>query len=356
LLSPTYVAAPGYHGTLTSDGCDALVQVQNDVVCFPGGQSYQPATYFYTDPSGRKYTIASTGQLQSIRDLNGNTLTYTPSGITSSVGGVVVPFQRDGQNRIQQITDLNGNNYIYTYDGNGNLQSVQYPGLDTPARYTYQTDHSLLTRSDPVGNVTVATYYPDGRLQTFTHATQQNTWTYSYNLGTNTTTTTNPDGGQILETDDTFGKPLTVQDPLHRVTSYTYDSNENMLTMQDPLQKITTYTYDATGFIKSITDPLRHTNTLIYNQYGGILTATDAAQMNTETFTYDGKFNLTQVTDLLNGPNSQLFSATYDSLGDMLSQTDPNGKVTRYTYDPKGNIIQIADALNEVTYITYDAM
>src|SRR5260370_3171272 len=139
LLVPVYAPAPGYHGALTSDGCNALVQVQTTVVCFPSGSMYQPATYIYTDPSGRVYTISSSGQLQAIKDLNGNILTFTPTGITSSVGGVTIPFVRDGQNRITQITDLAGNNYVYTYDATGSLCgngtagglcSVTYPKLN----------------------------------------------------------------------------------------------------------------------------------------------------------------------------------------------------------------------------------
>jgi hypothetical protein len=138
VVSPAYTPQPGLHGTLTSNGCGiliysggALVQNQAGVACFPGG-TYQPTIYTYTDPAGRVYTISSTGQLQTIKDLNNNMLTFAPNGITSSVGNVVVPFVRDSQGRITQITDLNQNKYLYTYDapcGSGNLCSVTYPGV-----------------------------------------------------------------------------------------------------------------------------------------------------------------------------------------------------------------------------------
>lgn len=361
LIIPAYTPQPGLHGSLTSNGCSALVQVGGALVqdaagvaCFPGG-TYQPTIYTYTDPSGRVYTMSSSGQLQSIKDLNGNTLTFSSSGITSSVGGVVIPFVRDSQNRITQITDLDGNNYSYSYDGNGNLQSVQFPGLTTTANYTYATDHSLLTQGDPVGNTSIATYDASGRLQTFTDAAQ-NKWSYSYNVSTNTTTTTNPDNGTVVETDDAFGKPLSITDPLTRTTTYTYDSNENMISKTDPLTKTTTYTYDANGNQTSVSDPLLHKSTKTYNQFGGVLTATDAATTNTQTATYDANFNLIQVTDLLNGPGTQVFSATYDSLGNALTTTDANQKTTQYSYDPRGNLIQVTDPLSEITRNTYDAM
>ena len=45
------------------------------------------------------------GKLKSVKDLTGNTLTFTPNGITSSAGDLYVPFVRDAQGRITQITD-----------------------------------------------------------------------------------------------------------------------------------------------------------------------------------------------------------------------------------------------------------
>lgn len=113
LLVPHYTPQPGFHGTLTSNGCGILIysggtilQDSSGVVCFPGG-TYLPTVYTYTDAAGRVYTMSSTGQLQTIKDLNGNILTFAANGITSSAGNVVVPFVRDSQGRITTITDLN---------------------------------------------------------------------------------------------------------------------------------------------------------------------------------------------------------------------------------------------------------
>jgi len=187
LLLPAYTPQSGFHGTLTSNGCGILiysggniVQDQSGIVCFPGG-TYLPTVYTYTDPAGRVYTMSSnttssSGQLQTIKDLNGNTLTFASNGITSSVGGVVVPFIRDGQGRITTITDLNQNTYGYSYDscGTGDLCTVTFPstGSTIQAKYTYATDHSLLTQVDPNNNTWINTYYTDpadnGRLMSVT--------------------------------------------------------------------------------------------------------------------------------------------------------------------------------------------
>jgi hypothetical protein len=155
--APAYTPQPGSHGTLVSDGCSVIVVVQSTMRCFPLAGNYQPTVYAYTDPSGRTYTMTASGQLQSIQDLKGNTLTVTPTGITSSVNGVVVSFVRNGTGLITDIYDLNHNDYHYSYDQTGTLlQSVQYPGLTGTENYTYATDHSLQTDQDPRGNTTTA--------------------------------------------------------------------------------------------------------------------------------------------------------------------------------------------------------
>jgi len=388
-LTPAYTPQAGIHGSLISNGCGGLLRLQSGLVCFPStGQTYQPTLYQYTDPIGRAYTITSTGQLQSIKDLNGNTITVTPTGITSSVNGVVVPFVRDGTGRISQITDLNGKIYTYTYDTNGNLQSVQYPGLTAAETYTYATDHSLLTEVDPNGNTSTATYYSsandggnallDGRLQSVTGPSvsdangnpTQYTTQYSYNLSTNATTITNPDGGTVTRTDDAFGNPLTIVEAVNSTTTRTttnqYDSNENLTKVIRPCGNTACadtsgndtyiYTYDANGFQTSIQDPLAHTSRKTYNSVGGVLTATDAANTNTQTTTYDPNFNPLQTTDLLNGAGTFVSSSTFDSLGNLLTSTDANSKTTQYAYDPNGNLIQVTDPLNAVTRYTYDGM
>lgn len=348
-LLPVYVPQAGLHGTLTSDGCSGLLQTQTGVVCFPIGD-YAPTTYTYTDPAGRVYVISSTGQIQSIHDLNGNVLTFGFNGITSSAGGASIPFVRDAQGRITQITDLSGNNYDYSYDASGNLSAVTFPGIATQAVYTYAPDHLLLTKTDPGGNSTSATYFPDGRLQTLTDGLG-NVTSYAYNTTTNTITTTYPDGGVTVQTNNSFGKPVSITDPLNRTTTYTYDANFNILTQTDPLGGVTTYTYDANGFQTSVKDPLGNISHKTYNQFGGVITQTDALN-NTRTTIYDSNFNPLQWSDSI----GQIQSATYDNQGNLASLTDANGKTTSFTYDSRGNLTQVAAPLNQITSTTYDAM
>ena len=125
---PKYTAEPGFYGSLvtTGDNCTGvLLRIGNIYQCAlaNAGAVYAAAGYKYKDPYGREYTLTPGGTLQSVTDLNGNTLTLTASGITSSTG-LNVPFVRDGQGRITQITDTAGNVYRYTYNAAGDLVTV----------------------------------------------------------------------------------------------------------------------------------------------------------------------------------------------------------------------------------------
>ena len=93
-------------------------------------ESYNPAdpvfggTYTLTQPDGTAYTIdANADVISSVADRNGNTLTFSDSGIKSS-HGVGITFTRDAQDRITSITDPAGNSILYSYDAAGNLVSV----------------------------------------------------------------------------------------------------------------------------------------------------------------------------------------------------------------------------------------
>ncbi|MEK7407131.1 MAG: DUF6531 domain-containing protein [Acidobacteriota bacterium] len=75
LLNVKYTPEAGVFGSLASDGCQ--------VVYNPAPNN--PTLYTYTDSYGRVYKIGADGTLKSIQDLNGNTLTVPPNGISSSV-------------------------------------------------------------------------------------------------------------------------------------------------------------------------------------------------------------------------------------------------------------------------------
>jgi YD repeat-containing protein len=80
--------------------------------------------YILTTKDGTKYEInATTGDLETVTDTNGNVLTYSDTEIKSSTG-VKVTFERDAQGRITSVTDPLGAKVVYGYDAKGDLVSV----------------------------------------------------------------------------------------------------------------------------------------------------------------------------------------------------------------------------------------
>ena len=376
LYTPQYTPEPGLYGSLvnTGDNCDGvLLSVGNVWECAINNarQIYQATGYQYTDAYGRIYTLGSDGALQSIQDLNNNTLTITPNGITSS-NGLNVPFMRDSQGRITQITDSLGNQYQYAYDANGNLASVTYPSIVTPAQFQYDSTHLLTQETDRRGNIAgTTTYYADGKLQSITDAVG-NTTQYAYSLTTNTTTVTNPDGGTVVTVADSYGDPLTVTDPLGRTTTNTYDANHNLLTSTDPLGKTTTYTYDSNGFRTSLKDPLGNISSTTFDALGRPTSMTDPLG-NITTLSYGVQFNPSAVVDGLGqvgaysytpqgleasvqDPRGGVFSYTYDQHGNQSSSTDPVNRTITFNYDAQGNLVSYTDPRGNVTGYAYDAL
>ena len=370
---PTYVPEPGVHGSLITDGCGILLRLGGRYTCaLSGDLTFQPTAYQYTDAQGRAFVITADGKLRSIKDLVGNELSFGPDGITSSVGGLNVPFERDSSGRITRITDPAGNAWHYNYDSAGDLATVNLPSVATPVTYMYDSSHLFLSALDPRGTLeATATYFPNGRLASVTNA-MGNTTSYAYDLGTNTTTVTNPDDGINILRYDPNGLLLSETDALNHTTSYTYDGNRNKLTQTNALGQVTRYTYDSSGNKTSVTDALGNTMLTTYNQYGGPVTITDQLG-NIRNILYDDNYMPTVMSDSLgtissltidqhgsplsyNDGNGAVTRFTHDAYGNTLTRTEPLGRTTAYTYDPMGRVLTKTDPRNGVTSYGYDAL
>jgi RHS repeat-associated protein len=311
------------------------------------GNLFDPDQYVLTLPDGRQLQLSLQSGLQKLTDLNGNTLTITPSGILSSTGKSVT-FQRDAQNRIQTITDPNGNNLNYSYDSNGDLASFIDASHNT-STYTYDTNHDLLTINDPAGVHPIRNDYDaNGRLVSHTDA-YGNVIAYTNDPNTSQETVTDRLGNLTVNEYDSAGNIVKVTDALGGVTRRTYDANGNLLTQTNALGYKTSYTYDSNNNKTSETDPLGNKTLYTYNSRNQVLKITDANNHVT-TNVYDSNGNLTSTTDAAGNKTTY----TYNSAGEQTSMTDPLSNVTSYQYDASGSLTQKTDALHHVTAYTYD--
>lgn len=370
LSLPKYTPEPGVYGSLESNGCDLLTVSGGQTFCFPGPLYAETVTEFtYTDPYGRTFVMSADGVLKSIQDLNDNTLTFSPGGITSSTG-LSVPFVRDSQERIVRITDPMGHIYRYEYDAAGDLVAVHLPDTPAPVQYDYYDTpalaHFFRSGTDPRGHtVATTTYYPDGRLETVTDALG-NVTAYAYDLDAHTTTITNPDGGVEVSACDAAGNLLSQTNPLGHTTTYTYDENNKLLSETNALGETASFTYDENGHRTSATNSLGVTVVYAtYNPYGGPTTIAgpevlveDAsgnlvAGRSEIQVAYDGAtFMPLDLTDTL----GYIGGYTWDSHGNPLTQKDGEGQPASFVYDAYGNVIEERDPLGRTTTFTYDLL
>ena len=366
LLKPAYAPEPGVFGKLTSDGCSLLsfdpFAAFPAPVCFDNlfesdHLEYAPTTYTYTDPYGREFVMAATGDLKSIKDRQGNTLTFAPSGITSSAGPSVT-FERDTQGRITKVVSPAIGFFQqhiesdYTYDAAGDLVRADLPpgeGYLATTLHTYNADHRLLTTVDPRGNpARTSTYDADGRLATDTDALGNATH-YAYDLGTRTTRTTNPDTGVVTQVFDARGLLLSETDPLGRTTTHEYDANRNETARTNALGERTTSIYDANGNPTAMTDSRGRTKHATYDAFSNPTSFVDALGQST-TLQNDDRGLPQKLADAL----GTRFAFTSSEQGVPLTIDDAAGNRAYFNYDASGNVTSKTDWLGRVTRFTFD--
>jgi RHS repeat-associated protein len=413
LLLPSYTPEAGVYGSLTSDGCGLLVVSGGQYYCFLD-TGYNPTSYTYTDPYGRIYHMDATGNLISLTDLNGDTLSFSANGITSSADSRAVAYVRDAQHRITavQVKDSTGavvQTYSYAYTAAGDLDTVTAPppsaGQPSPViQYFYDSAHPHLYKSvkDPLGQISsTSSYYSapadppekDGRLKSVTDRLDaQTTFTtqYDYDLANNTVMITNPDGGHIVNhyaghvlpqgnvTETSFQLDSQTVDvrveggqTKTRTTRYSYDANLNLTSigLPDPNTGVATapssdpnncaprticYVYDASGNRIRTTDPLGNTTITEYDANNRPTRRIDPLG-NVQTLNYDEHGNFANVSDAM----GLVGGYTYDDHGNPATRylgSDPNN-ATNYQYDQYGNLQTEIDPLGNVThYDGYDSL
>jgi RHS repeat-associated protein len=363
LIFASYTPAPGTFGTLTSDGCPVMMLNpfnEDPPVCFPALSPsellYSPTQYTYTDPQGTVYVMGAAGELRSITDRSGNSLTFTRNGIFSSTGKNVT-FVRDAQGRITNVDYQpyfagQDNAARYQYDGAGDLVTVDLAKVPfvffRTMHHTYYASHHLKSSIDANGNtVRISTYDADGRLETDTDALG-NVTRYTYDLPTRTHTTTFPDTGVVAEAFDPNGLLLRHTDQRGNTTTHEYNPTHNETRGVNALGEVTTATYDPYGGLRTRTDPTG-TVTLDYDNQNRITAITDRLNQTT-TFERDQGGKLSRVAHA----DGTRLKYTNSELGLPLTIEDAEGRIARLEYDAAGNVTKKTDWLGRVTGATYD--
>ena len=253
--------------------------------------------------------------------------------------------------RSQEVDPAGGTHVLY-YDGKGNQT------LDVKQTGALTTDQTAMSY-DGLGRI-MTTTNPNGDSVT-------NTYDVSHNILTKTTSpipgTTDPLNGnpatpivQSWTYDPTYNKPLTATDGLGYVTSYAYDGNGNQISITQPAvtkpgvasaaSPVSTFTYGAHGLVATATDQEGQVTAYGYapTTFDKISVKRDSGRLNlTTSYGYDSVGNVISTTD----PSGNTTTTTYDGMRRVTQTTSPapfTATTTKKTYDPDGRVISIAQA------------
>jgi RHS repeat-associated protein len=353
-----------------NSGTGTYVPADTDV---PYTLTVSGSDYILTDTNDTKETYDSNGLLNSIvyRNSYTQTLDYTSNNLTevSDNQGRSLTFTYNTDGTLATMTDPDGKVYLYVYDNPyatipndpyspRRLISVTYPS-DLPGHtptitYLYEipeTPSALTGVSDELNNRYLTWGYDS--------ATGQATSSELAGGADHTTVAYNADGTK------------TVTFPLGEQIKYTFtnitSANVGKLTREDRVPSTGVpaanrqYTYDSNGFLATKTDWNGNSTHYINNAQGLQTSRTEAfgtALARTITTTWHATFRLpTQIV----APRKTT-DFTYDTNGNLLTRTErdttsqsvpysTNGQthVWTYTYDSLGHVLTATGPRTDVT-------
>ncbi len=328
------------------------------------------------DDSSREAVLTYCGDLLTkIRDVNGNTLSYTYDNEgrvlygTDSANiryfentydeygrvlsqkdstGVNVTLFEYGEDGLRTVTNRNGDVLTRVFNEYGLL--VKYVDEnENEITYAYDENFNIIEETDGMGNAVKRTYNSFNKPTVITDKNGNQT-TLSYDAAGNITKICYPECNGVIP-EETFAynsrnQLISHTDLRGTVTVYTYDANGLPLTKKVGAKNAVQYVYEN-GLLTSQTDAKGNTIRYGHNVLGQVTSKTDA-QNHSTLYEYDLCGNLLKTTD----PNGKTVINTYDGNYQKISTTDANGNTTRYSYN--GNMKNTAVTLPDSNSIRYE--
>lgn len=358
-----------------------------------------------TDPAGNttRYKYDAQQRLSAQIDPNGNVYTYEYDKVgnltkSNNPDGGFTSYKYDKKGQVISVSDSQGSIAEYAYDGNGNKVqqiaangdivryeydslnrlSLQFDSLKNRTQYTYDSLGRTISLTNALGDVTSYRYDAKGRTIAVIDALG-NVQSYTYDAFDRVTAQTDALGNTTKIEYDIRGNIIKQTDALGNVTLNKYDINSKLVSTKDSKGVAYTYMYDAMGRTVSATDPEGASvyyeydlngnvtkyisanagfSTYSYDANGNVICAADAYGNETKV-SYDSMNRPTQIDihreDAINKTDShELTSYTYDTRGNVLTETNALGNTKKYSYDESGNVIKLTDEQGKSTTYKYD--
>lgn len=334
-----------------------------------GTASLQPFLVEIRDAHGQKLTFSYNSDvlLTGITDAMGRvtTLTYSASGFATQVMdpfGRTAHFEYDAQHNLTKITDMGGYWTSFSYDSDIYVSGMENErgrwafyvepadGItngsnDYPAPGGIMWQDYRITATNPLGGK--AEYHYDGNA---VHG-----WYVSPKYYINYVSQANNNYSSDVPKMKYYYQSNHIREidyPEGGHTDYGYDAAGNRTSIADSHGHTIQYGYNAMGNVTSITDAKGNATQNTYAPNGvDLLQITNG--LGTTTVAYTGSHAVASVTDRLN--NQTTF--TYNSYGQIESQTDALGIITNYVYDnTRHQLQQVIRAGKTISSYTYDSI
>ncbi len=289
----------------------------------------------YTDSLGRQTTYG--------RDSNGNLTSITYPTVTSPATQTASKsFTVNAYGQTTEMTDEENKLVVFTYVGTagatfGLLQKreIDPAGLDIETTYTYDAYGNVATVTDPNGNVTTTTW---NALRWKTQVAAPSSLSlvkYTYDANGNVTLTE-------VENRDKDG--VVVSGNRWIATAFTYTNTNQVATKTEEIDASTTRTftfaYNDNDWLVLVTKPEGNKEAWTYNECGWIASHTlGATSLNpsTNVFLYDENGNVIEAEDGRNNATTY----TYDLFDRRTRETNALGHYTEWVLDENGNATTI---------------
>ncbi len=353
--------------TLSSFGI-ANTNLHSPLVTYAGGQvnwSYMSngLQTYKADAMGNgtsyAYDNKNSGFLTTATDPLGRVTkrTYTKynSDLTRTYAdGKVDTWTRDSIDRVLTYKDRLLHTTTFTRDTHGRVTAAAYPD-GSHEYWTYNAFSEILTHTLRTGGVQQFTYDSRG-LKTSSTDPLGNTTTYTYDSQDRPVATTDARGNTTQYVYNALGQMTKMTHPDGTFISYQYDNFGNQTSVTNELGKTWTTVYDAIRRVVSNTDPLGNTTQYAYPDAAAtqpsLVTLPSGKKI---AFTYDANFRVTSKTTGYGTADAATITYAYDSVGNLLSNTDPKGGVWSYTYDVMNRTLsKTAPIVATKTIYTYD--
>jgi RHS repeat-associated protein len=257
-------------------------------------------------------------------------------------GGISRTIYSPGGRTVAQITP-DGSRTDYEYDTAGRMILVRQPivldaisGIEARPEWHFEYD---------AGGRRTAIVNPKG-----------NRYQFIYDSSAGTITVRMPDGTEVVEAKDQWGRTLRRTDPEGNQTIFEYLADTSRLiavTLPAPAvgqaAPVWRFAYDEVGNRVSQTDPLGRITRFEYDEINR-LTRVILPGGQTRLFSYDAIGKVIGLTDF-DGSTS---SFEFDSADRLVRKILPDGSITAFTYTPGGRSASVLDQRGLTSY-SYDA-